>query len=301
MTVAVRVVAAPHLHSHNPPASRHQLAVVVTASQGNSFYPMQVLSTDQMVVLQVEVVRDGVGSVGGEEEQEVGVSEATLVSLEEVGVGDSAAFHVEVILPLGGSTVGLEVACPNTSAALPTIPRMEEGGEGVAFLHPPLHAEGVWGGVKVVYRALTTSQASVEERVVRVVVGVVATAAGPATCLLHVNSQAVPLTFTAGAGAAGRAVRMEVEASGGPVHAGASVALEVEVEVPPGADQALAVTLSATSQVRPSPRRPQLTWGGAAYYWRVCRAEVVEVSPDLLCPTIHTITYNMSTTSYYQW
>lgn len=250
MTVPVHLAAA-HLYSHTAPGSRHQLAVVVTSFQGDTFYPMQVLSTDEMVVLQVEVVREGVGSVGGEEEQEVGVSEATLVTLEEVRVGHTAVFHVEVTLPPGASIVGLEVACPDTSTALPTTPYMEERGEEVALQHPPEHAEGVWGGVRVVYEALATSHISVEERVVRVVAGVVATAAGLGTCHLHVNSQSVLLTFTAAAESTGLAMGMEVGTSGGPVHAGGSVALEVEVEVPPGADQAIAITMSATSQVNP--------------------------------------------------
>ena len=55
-------------YSHTSPSTVHKLGAVVTSMQESSFYPLDVLSQDDMVALEVEVKRSGEYSPSGEED-----------------------------------------------------------------------------------------------------------------------------------------------------------------------------------------------------------------------------------------
>ena len=62
-------------YSHKSPNTVHKLGAVVTSMQESSFYPLDVLSQDDMVALEVEVKRSGKHNAhGGEEPIPKGVS-----------------------------------------------------------------------------------------------------------------------------------------------------------------------------------------------------------------------------------
>ena len=55
-------------YSHKSPNTVHKLGAVVTSMQESSFYPLDVLSQDDMVALEAEVKRSGEYSPSGEED-----------------------------------------------------------------------------------------------------------------------------------------------------------------------------------------------------------------------------------------
>ena len=55
-------------YSHTSPNTVHKLGAVVTSMQESSFYPLDVLSEDDMVALEAEVKRSGEYSPSSEEE-----------------------------------------------------------------------------------------------------------------------------------------------------------------------------------------------------------------------------------------
>ena len=55
-------------YSHTSPNTVHKLGAVVTSMQESSFYPLDVLSEDDMVALEVEVKRSGKHNADGAEE-----------------------------------------------------------------------------------------------------------------------------------------------------------------------------------------------------------------------------------------
>ena len=74
MRVPVKMVEN-KAYSHTSPNTVHKLGAVVTSMQESSFYPLDVLSEDDMVALEVEVKRSGKHNAdGGEEPIPKGVS-----------------------------------------------------------------------------------------------------------------------------------------------------------------------------------------------------------------------------------
>ena len=55
-------------YSHKSPNTVHKLGAVVTSMQESSFYPLDVLSEDDIVALEIEVKRSGKHNADGEGE-----------------------------------------------------------------------------------------------------------------------------------------------------------------------------------------------------------------------------------------
>jgi hypothetical protein len=59
VVVPIYMGKADDLYSNSAPSPVHRLAVVVTAFQDDDFYPLAILSTNEMVMFEAEVKRSG--------------------------------------------------------------------------------------------------------------------------------------------------------------------------------------------------------------------------------------------------
>ena len=75
MNVPVKMVEN-KAYAHTSPNTVHKLGVVVTSIQDSTFYPMDILSLNDMVALEAEVKRSGKYNSGeGQDPEPKGVSE----------------------------------------------------------------------------------------------------------------------------------------------------------------------------------------------------------------------------------
>jgi hypothetical protein len=280
----------------------HKVGLVVTSHQDNDFYPMERLSPEEMISFQVDVKREGFNDnklPGDKVPTATGVitlavtavympHQATLVTLGPIWVKSTATFHVSVALPPGVTSMNMEVKCPNPSAAfhLPATILEDESG-WLSRIYPVTKDIGYttdkrykFGeeSTETFYEDITNSHPS-DSVNITVVVGILALASGNHSCSLNLLSrpqEPIPVTLTYTAVDVPAIMSSDIsieplEPSTTNVYAGESFAIEMDVTVPPWSGQdSINFTFQAPEMV------------GTTHFWRLCKAEIIDVSDDLM-------------------